>query len=401
MATAMGGPSPQAIADANRAASGAVSTGNSSTALLTAGSTFTGSWEDVSTYASVIVAAKTDQDGTFTVQFSPDGVNADSTLTRYYRTAQIEAPHRFTVTRRYCRVTFENTSASDQTYLRLQTLYTEGTALNAPMDSALAQDFDALPTRPTNNNDEVALGRRQGATLWNKFGFNLDVDVASSPEVVASFGGTFVPMTTAATLSIVSTSAADQGGGTPGTGLQQVVITGVDANREAQVEVVALDGTTPVVTSSTWLGVNRISPFLCGSSKTNVGDITATETGGSTVQAEMPAGGTVTEQCIFFVQAGHTALFKWLRASVARFGGGTEPVVTIKGWVYSPVANADILVLQEDIDASIKTDLTLTPEECPFPIVGPAVFWLEATTTRDDTRVNARFSLVEHRSVST
>lgn len=401
MAGPMGGSSPQAIADASQAARGMVSAGNSSTAALTAGATFTGSWEDVSAFASVIVAAKTDQDGTFTVQFSPDGVNADSTLTRYYRTAQIEAPHRFTVTRRYCRVTFENTSASDQTELRLQTLYTEGTALNAPSDSTLAQDFDALPTRPTNHNDEVALGRRQGATLWNKFGFNLDVDVASSPEVVASFGGAFSPLTTASTLSIVSTDAADQGGGTPGTGLQQVVIRGVDANREAQVEVIALDGTTPVVTTTTWLGINRIEPFLCGSGQTNAGDITATAVTGGAIQAQMPAGGTVTEQNIFFVQAGHTALFKWLRASVARFGGGTEPVVTLKGWVYSPVANAKILVLQEDIDASIEAHLALAPEECPFPIVGPAVFWLEATTTRDDTRVNARFSLVEHRNAST
>ena len=72
---------------------GVVSTANSTTTLLTDTSTFTGAWEDVSAYDSVIVAVKTDQNGIFTVQLSPDGSNQDSTLTRYYRATQIEARH--------------------------------------------------------------------------------------------------------------------------------------------------------------------------------------------------------------------------------------------------------------------------------------------------------------------
>ena len=116
---------------------GTVSTDNSHSTLITNGSNFTGTWEDVTQYESLIVAVKTDQNGYFEIQFSPDGTNQDSTLTRYYRTTQIEAPHRFTITRSFFRVVFYNNSGADQTYFRLQTSIGLKGDLNAPLDSVL------------------------------------------------------------------------------------------------------------------------------------------------------------------------------------------------------------------------------------------------------------------------
>lgn len=374
----------------------AVDSANSTTTLLTAGNTFTGDWVQVTNYDSVVIAVKTDQEGTLTLELSPDGVNADSTLVRYYRTTQIEAPHRFTLTRDFMRVTFENTSDSDQTYLRLQTTMGNKAPLNAPIDSTLAQDFDALPTRPTNYHVEVALGLRQGHTQWNKWGYNTDVDTAA-PELIASFGGSFSPMTTARTLSIVSTSTDDDNGGT---GCNNVVVYGIDENREAQTVVVTMDGTTPVVTTESWLGVNRIAVGSCGSGQVNAGTITATATTDLTTQGQIPAGVGSSQQCIFCVQTGHRALFNLLHIDVTRFGSGTEPVVTVKCWVYSPVSNAKYEVARILIDTSLQNNADLTPES-PFPVVGPAVFWLEATTSRDDTEVAARFDVIEVRDAST
>ena len=371
-----------------------ISTENSTTTPLNAGATFTGTAEDVSQYDSVVVAVKTDQDGSFTVQFSNDGSNWDSTLTRYYRTGEIEAPHRFTITRKYCRVTFTNDSASNQTYLRLQTVFGSKSELNAPADSTLAQDFDATVSRPTDYKTEVALGRRQGATLWNKFGYNSDVD-AGTDEVVASWGGTFNPMTTARTLSIVSTSANDDGD-PAGTGATGVVVYGVDANRMEQTVVVTLNGTTPVVTTETRLGVNRMSVFAAGSLDQNDGTITATATTDLTTQAQIPAGEGTSQQCIFFTQANHQALAEWLTLNVVRFGSGTEPVVTLKGWVYSAVSAARYEVVRINLDTSLQNSKVLEPP-LPFVVGEQSCFWLEATTTRDNTEVAARFSLIEHR----
>lgn len=396
MAGPMGGTSPGAIGDAVASNNGTVSTLNSSTAALDAGNTFTGTWEDVTTVGSVLIAVKADQDGTITVEFSPDGVNQDSTLTRYYRTAQIEAPHRFTVTRQYCRVTFTNTSASNQTYMRLQTIFGTRADLNAPLDSTLAQDFDATATRPSDYRTEVALGQRQGHTLWNKFGYNSAV--GTSVEVVASWGGTFVPMTTARTLSIVSDDAADVT--STGTGARNIVVYGIDANRKAQTVVVQMNGLTPVVTTETWLGVNRIAVGLAGSGLVNAGTITATATTDLTTQGQVPAGEGTSQQCIFFIQAGHQAITEWLTISAVRFGSGTEPTITLKGWVYSAVSNAKYEVVRITLDTGVETHEELEPP-LPFPIGESSVFWLEVISTRANTDVACRFSLIEHRDPDT
>ena len=370
------------------------STDNASTTLLTDTSVYTGTWEDVSEYDSLTVAVKTDQNGTFTVQFSPDWVNQDSTLTRYYRTNQIEAPHRFTITRKYFRVVFTNDSGSDQTYFRLQCLVGMKGDLNAPMDSTLAQDFDATCTRPTDYNTEVALWRRQGAGLWNKFWYNQDIDIGT--EVIASWGGTFTPLTTATTLNIVSTDAADDWD-PAWTGCNSIVVYWVDENRLEVVEVVTLNGTTPVVTTSTWLWINRVAMFLCGSGQINAWTINITATTWGSTMAQMPAGWGVTQQCIFHVPAWHQFIMEWLRFNSLK-QSWASPKITCKVWVYSPVNNGKQEVYRVEMDTSVANDVSENPQ-LPFPVTEKSVVWVEATTDKADTIVNSRFSWILVRDV--
>jgi predicted SpoU family rRNA methylase len=54
----------------------------------------------------------------------------------------------------------------------------------------------------------VATGRRQGTSIWNKFGYNTDID-NTAQELIASWGGAFQFITTGETLDIVSTSTDD------------------------------------------------------------------------------------------------------------------------------------------------------------------------------------------------
>jgi len=365
-----------------------ICSGNSSTTPLDDTDVFTGDWVDTYGYTGVKVAVKTDQNGTYTVQWSPDGTNADSTLTRYYRTSQIEAPHKFENMRRYMRVTFTNNSGSDQTYLRLQTILTNSPGiLNAPLDGTLSQDYDAISVRPSDFHTEVALNRRQGSTTWNKFGYNLDVDVGT--EVVASWGGTFTPLTTATTLTIASTSTADDGD-PAGTGGNSVVVYGLDANEDEQIEVVTLNGTTNVVTTSTWLGINRVAMFLCGSGQVNAGTINITATTGGSTMAQMPAGEGVTQQCIFHIPKDHQFLVEFLKINTLK-QAAQNPRVTVKMWVYSRVSNGKQEVYKVDIDTSVTNDVSESLR-LPFPISERTVVWLEATTDKADTIVNARFS---------
>lgn len=371
---------------------GAISADNSTTTLLNASSTFTGVWVDASAYSSVIIATKTDQNGKIYVDFSPDGVNADSTLTRYYRTDQIEPPHRFTITRKYLRVRFENTSASNQTFIRLQTMLGNQTDLNSPADSTLSQDFDAQNVRPTDFNYETALGLRQGRSTVNKFGYNSDVDTGSE-EIVASFGGTFNIMTSSDTLNVVSDSLNDDVGGS---GATSILISGIDGNYLEQSEVVTMDGTTPVTTTNQWLGVNRVVVLSSGVLNYNGGTITVTDTSSTFgTQAIIPAAVSVTQQCIYHTQINHSLLLNYISINAVKVtGGGGNPEIIIRGYSYSRVTETDYQVFKKTIDVSIVNDLEIIFPQ-PLIFTGREVIYFTAETDTNNTEVAMRFSGIE------
>lgn len=372
-----------------------VSTNNSSTTLLTNGSTFTGTWEDVADYDSLTLAIATDQDGIYYVEFSPDGTNADSSLTRYYRTSQINAPHRFTVTRRYARIRFTNNSGSDQTYLRLQTIFGDKQPLNVPIDGTVSQDYDATVVRPTDVIDEIALGLRQGVTTWQKFGYNDDVDTASA-EVIWATGGAHTILTSASTLTIVS-SDVDDDGDPADTGARTIIIYGIDANRESQTEVVTMNGTTNVVTSSTWLGINRVAVASAGSSQANEGNITITATTGGSVQAYIPAGQGVTQQLIYFTPSNARSLVKYLRLVADKDSGGGNPRITFYCYAFSPVSNVKYELFRELVDTDVRSEIDIT-FSIPLLLTEGDVFWVEAETSANDTEVSGRFSVQEYKN---
>lgn len=365
----------------------AVDPGNSYNEIIKEGETYTGEWLDVAAYDSLVVAVKTDQNGMFTVQFSPDGVNQDSTLTRYYRTNQIEAPHRFTITRQYFRVQFTNTSAADQTYFRLQTIYGDKADLNAPLDSTLSQDFDSISVRPSDFHTEVGLGRRQGQTTWNKFGYNTDIDTGSQ-EVIAEFGGTFEYLTAGEFIDIVSTSADDD---LTGTGAQRIIIWGVDEDWNEQLEIVEMDGLTTVTTTTQWIGINRVSIYKAGTDEQNVGVISITAKASGYNMASMPIGEGTTQQMIFYVPVSHQFLAEWLRFNAGKDGGGGKPEVTFYGYVYSDVATSRFEIYREILDVADNNHIEVNPP-VPFIVGEKSILWFEGATDANNTTLSGRFS---------
>lgn len=235
---------------------------------------------------------------------------------------------------------------------------------------------------------EVALGNVPGRVTWNKFGYNLDVDTGAD-EIVASFGGTFSRMTSADTLSIVSDSANDTGGGS---GVNSILIYGIDENRDPVIRgPYTMNGLTPVVTTGeSFLGVNRLAVFLFGSGGTNAGKITVTATGAGSVQAEMPAGGGVTQQMIFHVPTSYTFLATYLYFNVNKISGGSSPRVTLKGLVYSAVNQGVQEVWREVVDTGVVNDVNVLPPE-PFPITEKSILYFTASTDTNNTVVNGRF----------
>jgi hypothetical protein len=236
---------------------------------------------------------------------------------------------------------------------------------------------------------ETALGHIPGSTTWNSFGYNSDVSVGT--EIVATRGGTFTPMKTASTLTIVSSSSQDSSGGT---GASSVIIYGLDVNRLTQLQVITLTGTTPVVTTTSWLGVNRIAVYLSGASVSNVGTITCTATvGGLSRGIIQPTDGT-TQMSLFYTQAGHTALLDWATFNADRIAGGQEPIIIFKVYVYSAVSGSRYLVARLVIHTVTTSFIDLNPSQ-PLVIGESSCIWVEATTDKDATEVSSRLSLIE------
>jgi len=188
---------------------GTVDAGNSTSAALLAAATFTGVALDVSAYTSVVVAALTDQSGTLQVQFSPDNVNWDSSLS-FAVSANINEVHRITVTRQYCRVRFIN-GATNQGFLRLQTLLGAQQTLTSSLNSQIQADADAVVVRPLDFNLMVAENLYENRNATTKEGINFDIDTGSVPEDLWDFGGAYTGFPAAPALAEINVPGADTG----------------------------------------------------------------------------------------------------------------------------------------------------------------------------------------------
>jgi hypothetical protein len=122
-----------------------VSSFNNTTGALLSNQAWTGESESISKYSSVIVAAKSDADGTLHMQFSPDAVNWDSSLS-FTVESGVNEVHRLSITRPYYRTVYTNGS-NDQGYLRLTTLFGSQNILTSTLNSRVQPDADATVTR--------------------------------------------------------------------------------------------------------------------------------------------------------------------------------------------------------------------------------------------------------------
>lgn len=373
---------------------------NSSDTPLAQGGVFTGNWEDVSGYGSVTIAVQTDANGSYALQFSSDGVNIESTLTRYYRTDLINAPHRFTVTRKYMRIVYTDAGDSPgQSFFRLQILYGDRQPLNVPLGGTVSLDYDSTVTRSADYLHDVSRGLWQGRANWVKFGYNPDIDNGAT-EVIWANGAAFGPATiplTPTTFTFVSDSILDDVGQTGATAL---VVYYADSNGKPAVGVVTMDGTTPVVSSFEGYGINRVAVLSNGGLYTNAGNITVTNTTGGSQAAYVPAGGSVTQQVIFHVGNGYDALINELFVNVLKTSGGAAPRVTVFGYAYNRFSQTKYELFRIQIDTSVENTFVVEKTQ-PLVLTSQDVFWMEATTNQNDTAINARIGLTHVRRLTT
>jgi hypothetical protein len=113
-------------------------------------------------------------------------------------------------------------------------------------------------------------------------------------------GGLYTPPAAAAPLVLVSDSASDNTS-------RSVVIDGLGADFVRLTETIALNGTTNVTTTNSFLRINQMSML----NSTNTGNITASIS--STVYAKINAGIGQTQMSIYTVPAGYTFYLSYVQ----------------------------------------------------------------------------------------
>lgn len=293
---------------------GRASIHNSSTTPLSAGATYTGT-EELNNYADALVTCFTDQAGTLYVDLSPDGTNWDSTIS-YSVDASLHELHRVVKAARWIRLRFQNTSASAQTFFRLNVYFGSFNTVNVALNAIVQEDADAIVTRTIDAEITIASGRFQGYSIVNKFGTNSDIGTSSVPEDIWEVGGAYTgfPDSALETIAVLSSSASDT---SAGTGARQVQVSGLDGNYNQVNETITLNGTTPVNSVTQFRRVHTATVIAAGSGGVNVGTITVRHTTTTANVFLSIAPGRNQSNCsAYTVPAGYTAYMRQLHCTV-------------------------------------------------------------------------------------
>lgn len=156
-----------------------------------------------------------------------------------------------------------------------------------------------------------SLDNSKPTTHVNKFGYN--TAVGGTYEVISDLGTDYLP-TTAAVVSLVSSSGDDT---SAGTGAQTIEVQGLDANYNLQTSVVTMAGASAATTGSDeYLRVFRVQVLTAGTNETNVGNITASISGTDIARITADTGQTL--MGIYTIPANHIGYLTKFQTSISK-----------------------------------------------------------------------------------
>ena len=232
-----------------------LSSGNTSTATLAGGATFTGAWE-TSSQPDVMVSCLSDVAGTLYFDFSNDGGSTYSTfpVSGFSVAANIHEFHTALKGPRSFRVRYVNGAAA-QSSLALYTYFGAFPKTpNSPLNQAYGLDSDSTLVRASFPWLDVARGLSSGITTVQKFGRNAAVATTYVPVALGAVYQT--PQAAAATaLRVRAGNTNDTSGGS---GARAITIQGLDENFALATETIATNGTSAgSLSTTTWTRVFR------------------------------------------------------------------------------------------------------------------------------------------------
>jgi hypothetical protein len=315
------------------------------------GETFTSEWfEGLPGFHSpdVMASCKTDADCTMYFDFSPDGVNADSTFppNGFQVAAGVTELHRAVKGQRHFRIRIVNGSTA-QTYLRLHWTFGKYQQGNLPANAIVSPDADAIVVRSVMPALDMALGRFAGFEAGVKFGRNADVD---APEDIWNGGGVYTGQPESYTPELIEVFSSDANDTSAGSVARTVRIFGLKTATSTayESEDITLSGVTGVDSVSTWWRVNRVYVLTAGTGGANAGTITVrAKTTTANVFAVMPIGFNQTTIAAYTIPAGKSLILNHIRGAITKTGGSAaSATLTLRvrevGGVYRAIRVFDL-----------------------------------------------------------
>lgn len=171
--------------------------------------------------------------------------------------------------------------------------------------------------------------------------------------------GTYAFPGSAVQMSVVSTSASDT---------MAILISGLDENYDSLVEIIVVNGTTPVTTTNSFFRINSAT-ILAGS---NVGDISISNA--SVVYGFIGAGIGTTQACLFTVPADHSLYI--FRISLTSGTVNPNKYITYRNRVDSSTGRTLRVAT-----STFQSDMQTFDRQIPFRVAPKSDFQFEAKSS--------------------
>ena len=183
---------------------------------------------------------------------------------------------------------------------------------------------------------QVARGQILGHSILSLFGYQSSVTTTSIP--IWENASTYTYITSASTLTMVSTSASDDTSA-------KILINGLDSSFNPISETLALNGTTGVTTVNSYFRVNSLLMTSPGTGQTtNVGTITLKQS--SNVVAQINIGVSKSQSTIYTVPAGYSFFLDLAEVNTSNSYTGSA-IITYKVQAINNVTGVKLTVLQQ------------------------------------------------------
>lgn len=247
----------------------------------------------------------------------------------------------------------------------------------------------------------VAEGVVTGAWSVNKFGAasagvqTTATDIWDRADSVATQQIWLAP-TAARTHLLYSDNTADLN--TTGSGARTISVIGLKtwADSAETTETIALNGTTTVTSSNTFVIIHRMKCLTYGTSGPNVGTIQAKAVTDNTITAQMNPGNGQTEMAIYGIPSTKTAYIHRWSVNIDKATAATAATVDFRLLANEqPNVNTTVF-LRKDDQSLISTGTTQADRyyKVPYKIAGPAIIKIQAMGSANDIDAESGFDLI-------